>query len=64
MQKLVRVYEIVPEHAGKYDLDVVIGNLPWNYTGNTTSCRLLAERLGSSRIKFFWHPSDNLTAGE
>ena len=64
MEKLVKAYTIVLEEAEKYDVDVVVGNLPWDYTATTTNFRLLAERLGSHRLKFMWHPSDNLTCGE
>ena len=64
MKRLVRVYEIVLERAERYDVDVVVGNLPWGYTASTENFRLLAERIGSRRLKFMWHPSDNLTCGE
>ena len=64
MKRLVRVYEIVLERAERYNVDVVVGNLPWGYTASTENFRLLAERIGSRRLKFMWHPSDNLTCGE
>jgi hypothetical protein len=64
LQKLVRIFEIVLEHADNYDVDVVLGNLPWNYTASTMNFRILAERLGSKRVKFMWGPADNLTIGE
>ena len=64
MKRLVRVYEIALERAERYDVDVVVGNLPWGYTASTENFRLLAERIGSRRLKFMWHPSDNLTCGE
>ncbi len=64
MMRLVRVYEIALEYSERYDLDLVVGNLPWGYTASTTNFRLLAERIGSPRLKFMWHPSDNLTCGE
>ena len=64
MGRLVTVYEAALERAEAYDLDVVVGNLPWGYTASTGNFRLLAERIGSPRLKFMWHPSDNLTCGE
>ena len=64
LQKLVRIFAIVLEHAEKYDVDVAIGNLPWNYLASTMNFRILAERLGSKRVKFMWGPADNLTIGE
>jgi sugar phosphate isomerase/epimerase len=64
MEKLVKVFALVAEQAEKYNIDVVLGNLPWHYTNTTGHCRELIERLDSKRIKIMWHPSDNLTAGE
>tara|TARA_Y100000588_G_scaffold390868_1_gene497628 strand:- start:539 stop:1477 length:939 start_codon:yes stop_codon:yes gene_type:complete len=64
LQKLVRIFTIVLEHTEKYDLDLVLGNLPWHYAASTANFRLLAERLGSPRVKFMWGPADNLTIGE
>jgi len=64
MEKLVKVFSFVGEQAEQYNIDVVLGNLPWHYTSTTSLCRALVERLGSNRIKIMWHPSDNLTAGE
>ena len=64
MEKLTKVFSLVAEQAEKYDVDVVLGNLPWHYTNTTGHCRDLVERVGSKRIKIMWHPSDNLTAGE
>jgi predicted dehydrogenase/sugar phosphate isomerase/epimerase len=64
LQKLVKIFAIVLEHAERYDVDVVIGNLPWNYAASTMNFRILAERLGSKRVKFMWGPADNLTIGE
>ncbi len=64
MEKLAKVFSLVVEQAEKYDIDVVLGNLPWHYTNTTSHCRALVERVGSKRIKIMWHPSDNLTSGE
>ena len=64
MEKLVKVFSLVADQAEKYEIDVVLGNLPWHYTNTTSHCRALVERVGSKRIKIMWHPSDNLTAGE
>lgn len=64
LQKLVRIFTIVLEHADKYNVDLVIGNLPWNYAASTMNFRILAEHLYSKRVKFMWGPADNLTIGE
>ena len=64
IEKWVKAFQLVVEQAEQYDVDVVLGNLPWHYTNTTQHCRDLVERLGSKRIKVMWHPSDNLTSGE
>ena len=64
MDKLLKVFSLVIEEAEKYDINIVLGNLPWHYTNTTTHCRQLIENLGSKRIRVMWHPSDNLTSGE
>ncbi len=64
MEKLVKVFSLMAEQAEKYNIDVVLANLPWHYTNTTSHCRALVERVGSKQIKIMWHPSDNLTAGE
>ena len=63
-QKLVKIFALVLEHAEQYDVDLVIGNFPWNYAASTVNFRSLAERLNSKRVKFMWGPADNLTIGE
>ncbi len=63
-QKWLKAFSLVAEQAEKYEVDVVLGNLPWHYTNTTQHCRDLLENLGSKRIKIMWHPSDNLTCGE
>ena len=60
MEKLVKVFSIVADQAEKYNIDVILGNLPWHYTNTTGHCRALVERVGSKRIKIMWHPPDYL----
>ena len=64
MDKLLKVFSLVIEEAEKYDINIILGNLPWHYTNTTTHCRQLIENLNSKRIRVMWHPSDNLTSGE
>ena len=64
MDKLVKVFTLVLEQAERYDVNVVLSMMPWNYTNTTHNFRLLAERLGSSKIKVMWGPADNLNCGE
>ena len=64
MEKLLKVFTLVAEQAEKYNINIILGNLPWHYTNTTSHCRQLIEQLGSKRIRIMWHPSDNLTSGE
>jgi len=64
MDKLVKVFSLVVEQAERYDVDVALSMMPWNYTNTTTNFRRLAERVGSRRIKVMWGPADNWNCGE
>ena len=64
MEKLTKAFSPVLEQAERYDVDVVLSMMPWNYTNTTTNFRRLAERLGSKRVKVVWGPADNLKSGE
>ncbi len=64
MEKLVSAFSMVAEEAERYDVDVVLSMMPWNYTNTTGNFRLLADRVGSDRIKVMWGPADNLNCGE
>ena len=62
--KWLRAFSLVVEQAEKYDVDVALSQMPWNYTNTTGNFRSLVERLGSRRIKVMWGPADNLNSGE
>ena len=64
MEKLVRAFSLALEQAEKYDVDLALSMMPWNYTNTTGNFRRLAEALNSPRIKVMWGPSDNLNSGE
>ena len=64
MEKLVKAFSILLEQAERYDVDLALGMMPWNYTNTTGNFRRLAERLNSRRIKVMWGPADNLNSGE
>lgn len=64
MAKLVQAFSLVLEQAERYNIDVALSMMPWNYTNTTGNFRRLAERLGSRRIKVMWGPADNLNSGE
>jgi len=64
MEKLVRAFSLVVEQAERYNVNVALSMMPWNYTSTTRNFRRLAERLGSQRIKVVWGPADNLNSGE
>ena len=62
--KWLKAFSLVVEQAEKYDVDVALSMMPWNYTNTTVNFRHLAERLGSNRLKLMWGPADNLNSGE
>ena len=62
--KWLKAFSLVVEQAEKYDVDVALSQMPWNYTNTTGNFRSLVERLGSRRIKVMWGPADNLNSGE
>ncbi len=64
MDKLVAIFSRLLEEAERYDVDLAMGMMPWNFTNTTGNFRLLAERLGSRRVKVMWGPSDNWNSGE
>ncbi len=64
LEKLAKAFSLVLEQAEHYDLDIVLSQMAWNYTNTTTNFKVLAERLGSQRIKVRWGPADNLNCGE
>ena len=63
-QKWLKAFSLVAQRAEKYDVDVALSMMPWNYTNTTGHFRQLVERLGSRRIKVMWGPADNLNCGE
>ena len=64
MEKLVKAFSMIAEEAERYDVDVALSMMPWNYTNTTGNFRALAERLDSRRIKVVWGPADNMNCGE
>lgn len=64
MDKLVRAFTLALEEAEKYEVDLALSMMPWNYTNTTGNFRRLAEVLNSPRLKVMWGPSDNLNSGE
>lgn len=62
--KWLKAFSLVVEQAEKYDVNVAVSMMPWNYTNTTGNFRSLVERLGSPRIKVMWGPADNFNCGE
>jgi len=62
--KWLKAFSLVAEQAEKYDVNVALSMMPWNYTNTTGNFRGLVERLGSPRIKVMWGPADNFNCGE
>ena len=64
MEKLVKAFSLAIEQAERYDVDLALSMMPWNYTNTTGNFRRLAEALNSERIKVMWGPADNMNCGE
>ena len=64
MEKLVRIFSLVLQHAEAHDVDVAFSMMPWNYTNTSNNFRALVERLDSPRLKVMWGPADNYNCGE
>ena len=64
MEKLVKAFTLVAEAAERYQVDVALSMMPWNYTNTTGNFRRVVEAVGSSRLKVMWGPADNYNSGE
>jgi sugar phosphate isomerase/epimerase len=64
MDKLVKAFSMACERAEEYDVDLVLAQMPWNYTNTTGNFRRVAEAVDSPRLKVMWGPSDNYNSGE
>ncbi|MDD9984840.1 MAG: sugar phosphate isomerase/epimerase [Spirochaetaceae bacterium] len=64
MDKLEKAFTLMLEQAERYDVNLVLMQMPWNYTNTTGNFRRVAERLASSRIRLMWGPADNVNCGE
>jgi sugar phosphate isomerase/epimerase len=64
MDKLEKGFTLMLEQAERYDVNLVLMQMPWNYTNTTGNFRRIAERLASPRIRVMWGPADNVNCGE
>ena len=64
MDKLEKAFTLMLEAAERHDVNLVLMQMPWNYTNTTGNFRRVAERLASPRIKVMWGPADNVNCGE
>ena len=64
MEKLFKAFSLMVEHAERYQVDIALGMMPWNYTNTTGNFRRVVERVGSRRLKVMWGPADNTNCGE
>lgn len=64
MDKLEKAFTLMLEQAERYDVNLVLMQMPWNYTNTTGNFRRVAERLASPRIRVMWGPADNVNCGE
>lgn len=64
MDKLEKGFTLILEQAERYNSNLVLMQMPWNYTNTTGNFRRIAERLDSRRIRVMWGPADNVNCGE
>ena len=64
MEKLVEAFSLMIEQAERYDVDLVLQMMQWNYTNTSGNFRCIAEAVGSRRLKVMWCPADNFNCGE
>lgn len=64
MDKLIKAFSLAIDEAERYDVEIALSMMPWNYTNTTGHFRELAERIGSPRLKVMWGPSDCMNCGE
>ena len=64
MEKLVKAFSLMVEHAERHQVDIALGMMPWNYTNTTGNFRRVVEQVGSRRLKVMWGPADNINSGE
>ena len=64
LDKLEKAFTLMLEQAERYDVNLVLMQMPWNYTNTTGNFRRIAERLASPRIRVMWGPADNVNCGE
>jgi sugar phosphate isomerase/epimerase len=64
LDKLTQALSLMADEAERYDVDVVLGMLPWHYTNTTGNLRSVVERVGSRRLRAMWGPCDNTLCGE
>ena len=61
---LVDIFSLLAEQAEKHDVDLVLGTRPFHFLTTTNNFRLLADRVGSRRIRAMWSPADSVMSNE
>ena len=64
MEKLVTAFTLVAEAAERYQVDVALSMMPWNYTNTTGNFRSLVERWAPAALTVMWGPADCWNCGE
>jgi sugar phosphate isomerase/epimerase len=64
MEKLVEAFSLMIEQAERFDVDLVLQMMQWNYTNTSGNFRRIVEAVGSRRLKAMWCPADNVNCGE
>jgi sugar phosphate isomerase/epimerase len=64
MEKLVEAFSMLAEQAERYNVDIALLMMQWNYTNTTGNLCRIFEAVGSPRLKAIWCPADNFNCGE
>jgi len=64
MRKLVEAFSLLVELAERFNVDIALLMMQWNYTNTTSNLSRILDAVGSPRLKAIWCPADNLNCGE
>ena len=65
IDKLEQAFAPILALAERYEVDLRVMQMAWNYTNTSGNFRCIAERLGSPpRLRLKWCPADGLNSGE
>ena len=50
MEKLVKAFSLMVEHAERHQVDIALGMMPWNYTNTTGNFRRVVEQVDADPV--------------